>query len=91
MNTGVDFRVTGRVQGVAFRAFVQRTASQYGLTGWVKNNVDGSVSGYAEGDDGLVRDLMKEIKIGNTPSRVSSMEYDLRPYTGEYESFEIRY
>ena len=45
MDTGINFRVTGRVQGVGFRAYVQRSGQQLGLTGWVKNNADGSVSG----------------------------------------------
>lgn len=91
MNSGVEFRVSGHVQGVAFRAFVQRTGSRLGLTGWVRNNPDGSVSGCAEGEPGLLVDFIKEVKIGNSASRVTALEHHAIPYSGNYESFKIRY
>lgn len=91
MDSGVEFRVTGRVQGVAFRAFVQRTGIQMELKGWVKNNSDGSVSGYAEGNQGMLIEFVKEVKIGNRWSKVKSLEQHSQPFSGEFESFEIRY
>lgn len=91
MDSAVQFRVTGRVQGVAFRAFVQRTARQIGLNGWVKNNPDGSVSGFAEGDQGLLVEFIKQVKIGNRWSNVRSLEQEPQAFSGEFQSFEIRY
>lgn len=91
MDTGINFRVTGRVQGVCFRAFVQGTGRQLGLTGWVKNNADGSVSGLAEGDHGLLIEFIKQVKTGNRWSDVTSLEDEPQRYTGEFQSFEIRY
>jgi len=91
MNVGVSFRVTGRVQGVAFRAFVQSTARQMGLMGWVRNNADGSVSGLAEGEQGLLIEFIKQVKIGNRWSTVKGIDVEHNLYTGEFESFEIRY
>ncbi|NQV16386.1 acylphosphatase [bacterium] len=91
MDTGLAFRVTGRVQGVGFRAFVQSTGQQYGLTGWVMNNPDGSVSGVAEGDQGLMVEFIKEVKIGNRWSSVTGIEEQTMRFTGEFENFQIRY
>ncbi len=47
--TAVRVRVTGRVQGVSFRYHAQREASRCGLTGWVRNDPDGSVELHLEG------------------------------------------
>ena len=91
MDTSIEFRVTGRVQGVGFRAFVQRTGRQLGLTGWDKNNADGSVSGVAEGDRGLLVDFVKQVKIGNRWSSVDGWDERSQAYSGEFKSFEIRY
>ncbi|MGE5507670.1 MAG: acylphosphatase [Chitinophagales bacterium] len=44
-----SYRLTGRVQGVGFRAAVSRCANQLGLDGYVRNNPDGSVTSVAEG------------------------------------------
>ncbi|MCF7809309.1 MAG: acylphosphatase [Candidatus Marinimicrobia bacterium] len=90
MDSGVKFRVTGRVQGVAFRAFVQGTGTQMGLAGWVKNNSDGSVHGYAEGDQGMLIAFMKQVRIGNRWSDVHSLDQESVPFSGEFDSFEIR-
>lgn len=50
----IQARVTGQVQGVAFRWHTQERAQQLGVVGWVRNEVDGSVHGHAEGDDDAV-------------------------------------
>jgi acylphosphatase len=91
MDTAILFRVTGRVQGVGFRVFVQRTGQQLGLSGWVKNNADGSVTGLAEGEQGLLVEFIKQLKVGNRWSSVEGLEEQPRRYSGEYVGFEIRY
>lgn len=91
MNSAISFRVSGRVQGVGFRAFVRSTGQQFGLTGWVRNEIDGTVSGYAEGDQGLMNDFIKTIQIGNRWSSVKAVNHTTQSYSGEFESFEIRY
>ena len=44
-----QYRISGRVQGVGFRYFVQRAASELALTGWVANREDGTVEAHANG------------------------------------------
>ncbi len=91
MDTALLFRVVGRVQGVGFRAFVQSTGQQLGLTGWVKNLSDGSVSGLVEGEQGLLVEFIKQLNVGNRWSSVEGLEEQPQRYSGEYTSFEIRY
>ncbi|MDX1782061.1 MAG: acylphosphatase, partial [Thalassovita sp.] len=54
-------RVTGRVQGVAFRAWTRSRALDLGLSGWVRNKDDGSVSALFDGDEEAVRQMIKEL------------------------------
>jgi acylphosphatase len=49
MDKAVDVRVTGMVQGVSFRASTRAQARRVGVAGWVRNELDGSVSGHFEG------------------------------------------
>ncbi len=91
METAIVFRAVGKVQRVGFRAFVRTTGLQMGLSGWVKNNPDGSVVGVAEGDHGMLVEFVKALKIGNRWSTVEDVEQQEQRFSGDYESFEIRY
>lgn len=48
-NTARLFVISGRVQGVGFRAFAQRAAQEIGVTGWVRNLANGDVEAHANG------------------------------------------
>ncbi|MBR6014320.1 MAG: acylphosphatase [Selenomonadaceae bacterium] len=65
--------VVGRVQGVGFRFFVQQTALSLKVTGWVKNETDGSVSMEIQAEPQILDMLIEKIKRGNGYSNVQDM------------------
>ena len=91
MDTAIIFRIIGKVQGVGFRAYARETGLQLGLTGWVKNNPDGSVVGIAEGDFGLLREFLVRMRQGNRWSTVEEVQDQAQKFSGDYDTFEIRY
>jgi acylphosphatase len=54
MAKAVTVKVTGRVQGVSFRWYAAQEADRLGVAGWVRNEPDGSVAAFVEGDDAAV-------------------------------------
>lgn len=83
--------VSGRVQGVGFRAFVQREALGLELTGWVKNLQDGRVEAVVEGPNEKVAQLLEQIKRGPRAAQVAKLDAQDEPYEGTHQTFEIRY
>jgi acylphosphatase len=83
--------VSGRVQGVAFRAYTQDVASRLGLTGFVRNLPDGRVQVVAEGSRDLVGQLIDWCKNGPALARVDEIEVDWGPPSEEYKSFEVKF
>ena len=63
-------RVTGRVQGVSFRYYAQQEAVSLGLTGWVRNDVDGSVELHLEGPGDEVEAMVDWCRQGPPAARV---------------------
>jgi acylphosphatase len=83
--------ITGRVQGVGFRNFTQLNAKQLGINGYAKNLPNGTVEVVAEGDKAQLDALIALLKKGPRYARVDSLEIDERPFTGEYQTFGVRY
>jgi acylphosphatase len=83
--------ITGRVQGVGFRNFTQRNARQLGVNGYAKNLSNGKVEVVAEGDKTQLDALVVLLREGPRYAKVDSLEIDERPFTGEYETFGVRY
>lgn len=83
--------ISGKVQGVGFRNFTQLNARQLGVNGYAKNLPNGKVEVVAEGDKAQLDTLIALLKKGPRYARVDSLDIDERPFTGEYESFGIRY
>jgi len=75
--------VTGRVQGVGFRASCAREANRLGVAGSVRNRIDGSVEVVAEGDEASVAALTEWCRVGPTYARVQSIEVVDEAPTGE--------
>ena len=68
--------VEGRVQGVGFRAFVEREASRLQLDGWVRNCRDGSVEAVAAGPRAIVETFVALTRRGPFASRVDALRLD---------------
>lgn len=83
--------VNGRVQGVGFRAFVCRKAEQHGLSGWVRNVVDGRVETEAQGPRALIDKFLQDLERGPTFSNVTSVEVDWITLGEEDNGFEVKY
>jgi acylphosphatase len=66
--------VSGRVQGVGFRAFTYEAATDLHLKGWVRNLTDGRVEAVAEGDEKSINDLLARVKKGPRSAQVKSVE-----------------
>jgi len=91
MQIHAEIVVKGLVQGVGFRYFAQRRANEYRLSGYVKNQGDGSVLCEVEGEEGLVRDFVKELKRGPAFSHVSGATVNISSDLYGYKTFEVRY
>jgi acylphosphatase len=83
--------IKGRVQGVGFRHYTQRTALQHDVTGWVRNLPDGSVAGCFEGEDKDVRALIDWCRRGPDWAYVEEVLVQDEPYRGEFTSFNVRF
>ena len=83
-------RATGRVQGVGFRYFVQQNARELGLTGWVRNMSDGSVTMELQGDQSAVDELEKRIRKGNFFIAVEDLKLAPMEPVEKEKMFEIK-
>jgi acylphosphatase len=82
-------RVSGRVQGVAYRAFAQKTASQQGLRGGVRNLHDGAVEVEVEGEKRVIETFMQSLRIGPPMARVDHLHVQWESPKGLYTTFDI--
>ena len=83
--------VKGRVQGVGYRAFAARVASQRGLCGGVRNLDDGRVELEVEGPQDQILVLIEDIRKGPPASRVTNVEVEWSPATGRFLDFQVWY
>ena len=90
MKRRVSFRVTGRVQGVAFRATAKDEAVRLAVTGWIRNRNDGAVEGEAEGEASQVDAFLAWLAKGPPGARVDRLAVDDATFYGASERFEIR-
>lgn len=87
---GINVRVHGRVQRVAFREYTRREAQRLGLDGWVRNRSDGTVEVWAEGPVGQLKQLLDWLSIGSPFSQVTQVEYTEVSAQGLESGFAIR-
>lgn len=85
----VRLRIEGRVQGVGYRAFVDMRANELGLTGWVRNRIDGSVEAVMQGTHVQVEQMLALCRKGPPAARVERIEISDEE-TGAFRGFEVR-
>jgi acylphosphatase len=81
--------VHGFVQGVFFRDSVRRHALTAGVTGWVRNNRDGTVEAVFEGEDAAVERLVGFCRDGPRGARVDNVEVEIEEPEG-LQAFLVR-
>lgn len=89
MNERLHLLVSGRVQGVAFRAHTRAQAEALGLSGWVRNLPDGRVEAIAEGPRPALEALATWARSGPPAANVTNLEARYAEARGEPPGFTI--
>lgn len=76
---------------MGFRNFTQMQARQLHLTGWVRNERDGSVRLEAEGPRAALEELLDAVGEGPRMARVEDVDADWSEASGEFEVFRVRH
>lgn len=83
--------VHGRVQGVSYRYHTQRRATELGLTGYVRNEWDGTVQVVAEGSRQAVQELLAFLHVGPRAAFVTQVDTQWPAPTSGFDRFEVRH
>ena len=82
--------VTGRVQGVFFRAWLREQAAEIEVAGWVRNCPDGRVDAHVEGDAAAVEQIIERMRQGPPAAAVEDVRmWDVEPC--DFDGFEVRH
>jgi len=87
----VCIKISGDVQGVLYRSSSGEKSRELGLVGWVKNTLDGGVEIVAEGEGEDLNKLIRWCQQGPSFAKVRNVEVKWEKYTGEFESFEVKF
>jgi len=86
----INIKISGQVQGVFFRASAKEEAESRGLTGFVRNEPDGSIFIEAEGPQDKLEDYLNWCRHGNSPARVTGMEFLFSDELKNFTDFTIQ-
>ncbi len=78
-------RIHGHVQGVGYRQWMVHAATTLGVAGWVRNEADGSVAAFAEGDTAAVEELLRACRRGPPGASVVLIHEDLTEPEGRVD------
>jgi acylphosphatase len=81
--------ITGMVQGVVFRWFIKERADDLGVTGWVKNQPDGSVKILALGERNKIKELITAAEQGPRFAQIADIKVDWQKPKNKFTDFEI--
>jgi acylphosphatase len=87
----IHLRVSGRVQGVYFRASARDHARQLGLKGWVQNCPDGSVEALAKGEQNQLQQFITWCHSGPPGALVTDVAVEWQKASTEFVNFAVRY
>lgn len=85
----IHARISGKVQGVGFRASTRRKARKLGLTGWVRNLEDGDVEAVIEGTEESLEEMQEWLRKGPSLAHVEKLETEHEEPEG-LEDFKIK-
>jgi acylphosphatase len=91
MKLQYEITVEGRVQGVGFRYFVRTKAQEMKLKGFTRNTSAGEVMVVAEGEQTELDTLVDYMRMGPPLARVRNIAVSKSPFTGQFDSFTIKY
>lgn len=91
MNQRITVRYEGRVHGIGFRFTAVRLAQDLNVTGWVKNEFDGSVSMVAEGAEDQLMALLQAVKRSHLERYITRELVRRSVATGEFDRFGVLY
>jgi acylphosphatase len=92
MRNAKRYYVSGIVQGVGYRYFVERVSLRLRLTGYVRNLSDGRVEVYAAGDEDSLQALRAELRRGPAAASVTAVTEEESPLDSRFQNgFSIEY
>jgi acylphosphatase len=89
MKTQAHVIISGRVQGVWFRASTKEKADELGLTGWVRNTAKGDVEALFEGDEAAVAEMLAWCWKGPSLAEVTAVKETRNPFSGTFPDFSV--
>lgn len=85
----VELTIQGRVQGVFYRQSTREKALQLGLTGWIKNNADGSVTAVFEGEIQAIEQAVRWCEQGPAAAQVSEVASRWQEFQDAFQTFAV--
>ncbi len=91
MKKRVVLKIYGKVQGVFFRDSAQRKAKELNLSGWVRNEPDGTVQIVAEGEEKDLKELIEWCRVGGAEyARVDKVNIEWLEPSGQFNNFIVK-
>lgn len=91
MEVQYEITISGKVQGVGFRYFVQKQASELNVSGWVRNMPDGRVMAVARGEETDVQTFMDHLRVGPSMARIKEVTTVKSPNLEHFDGFKIKF
>jgi acylphosphatase len=87
--TEIHCVISGKVQNVRFRDYVQTSATNLGLTGWVQNMQDGTVAVCAQGLPDTLKEFVEYLHEGSLQAKVEGVSVEWKTARKHYDEFSI--